>query len=161
MRAFRDAECDVLISTSVVEVGVDVPNATVILIEGAERFGLAQLHQFRGRVGRSNHPAVCMLVTDQAEPDAYERLQVMVESRNGLELAERDLQIRGPGDFFGVRQSGLPDLRMARLSDADLIEAARAAADRLLGRDPRLEAAEHQGLRREVERLVARRDEAD
>ena len=110
MRAFRAGEHDVLVSTAVVEVGVDVPNATVMLIEGAERFGLAQLHQFRGRVGRGEHPGVCLLLTEQAGGEVRERLRALTEAASGLELAEVDLKLRGPGDYFGERQSGLPAL---------------------------------------------------
>jgi ATP-dependent DNA helicase RecG len=143
MRRFRDGEFDVLVSTSVVEVGVDVPNATVMLIEGAERFGLAQLHQFRGRVGRGEHAASCILLSDQQEGEAVERLNMLVRSDNGLELAEYDLRQRGPGDFFGVRQSGLPELRVATLNDVGLVERAREAATGLLATDPDLSAPEH------------------
>jgi ATP-dependent DNA helicase RecG len=156
MRAFRDGEYDVLVSTAVVEVGVDVPNATVMLIEGAERFGLSQLHQFRGRVGRGSQPAICLLQTEQDGLDVRDRLKVMEQSSNGLELAERDLELRGPGEFFGVRQSGFPDLRMARLSDTDLIGSARRAAQRLLAEDPELEQPEYARLRERVERLLGR-----
>jgi ATP-dependent DNA helicase RecG len=147
MRAFRDHEFDVLVSTAVVEVGVDVPNATVMLVEGAERFGLAQLHQFRGRVGRGGQPAVCILLTDLPDPDSNERLRVVAETTNGLTLAEHDLRLRGPGDYFGVRQSGLPELKVARLDDAPLVEAARAAATSVLGHDPELIQPEHAALR--------------
>jgi ATP-dependent DNA helicase RecG len=143
MLRFRDGEFDVLVSTSVVEVGVDVPNATVMLIEGAERFGLAQLHQFRGRVGRGEHAASCILLSDQQEGEAVERLNMLVRSDNGLELAEYDLRQRGPGDFFGVRQSGLPELRVATLNDVGLVERAREAATGLLATDPDLSAPQH------------------
>jgi ATP-dependent DNA helicase RecG len=143
MRRFRDGEFDVLVSTAVVEVGVDVPNATVMLIEGAERFGLAQLHQFRGRVGRGEHPASCILLSDLDEGEAVERLQVMARSDNGLELAEFDLRQRGPGDFLGVRQSGLPELRVATLNDVGLVEQAREAAARILAVDPDLSLPPH------------------
>jgi ATP-dependent DNA helicase RecG len=144
MRAFRDHAYDVLVSTAVVEVGVDVPNATVMLIEGAERFGLAQLHQFRGRVGRGGQPSDCILLTEL--PDANERLKVVVDNTNGLALAEHDLRLRGPGDYFGVRQSGAPELKIARLDDAPLVEAARSAATDVLTRDPDLAAPDHAGL---------------
>ncbi|MGE3271997.1 MAG: ATP-dependent DNA helicase RecG, partial [Chloroflexota bacterium] len=115
MREFRDREHDVLVSTAVVEVGVDIPNASVMLIEGAERFGLAQLHQFRGRVGRGERPSVCLLLTEEASEATLNRLQVMADSDSGLALAEHDLKLRGPGDYFGVRQSGFPDLEIATL----------------------------------------------
>ena len=146
MRAFRDREFDVLVTTAVVEVGVDVPNATVMLIEGAERFGLAQLHQFRGRVGRGGQPSVCILLTDLPDPEANQRLSAVVETTNGLVLAEHDLRLRGPGDYFGVRQSGMPELKVARLDDAPLVEAARSAATTILAEDPELVRDEHQAL---------------
>jgi ATP-dependent DNA helicase RecG len=142
MRRFRDREFDVLVSTSVVEVGVDVPNATVMLVEGAERFGLAQVHQFRGRVGRGHDRATCLLLSDTESPDAVERLETVARSDNGLELAEYDLRQRGPGDFFGVRQSGLPELRVASLDDIGLVEKARQAAAGLLAKDSDLAAPE-------------------
>jgi ATP-dependent DNA helicase RecG len=156
MRAFRDGAFDVLVSTAVVEVGVDVPNATVMLIEGAERFGLAQLHQFRGRVGRGEHPAVCILLTERDEPQAVERLRIIARETNGLALAEHDLRIRGPGDYFGVRQSGFPELKAARLDDAPLVEAARSAAAAILRVDPDLTADAHAGLRAHLAAFVAR-----
>jgi ATP-dependent DNA helicase RecG len=155
MRRFRDREFDVLVSTSVVEVGVDVPNATVMVVEGAERFGLSQLHQFRGRVGRGEHPATCILLSDVEQGEAIERLSVLCRSTNGLDLAEYDLRQRGPGDFFGVRQSGLPELRVATLNDIGLVERARAAAARILQQDPELETAELQALADRVRRFSA------
>ncbi|MBV9582375.1 MAG: ATP-dependent DNA helicase RecG [Chloroflexi bacterium] len=155
MRAFRDHEFDVLVSTAVVEVGVDVPNATVMLIEGAERFGLAQLHQFRGRVGRGGQPSVCILLSDLPEPDTNERLAALVESTNGLVLAERDLRLRGPGDYFGVRQSGMPELKVARLDDAPLVESVRSAATRILADDPELVREEHHALAGHLAAFVA------
>ena len=148
MSRFRAGETQVLVSTSVVEVGVDVPNATVMLIEGANRFGLAQLHQFRGRVGRGEHASVCLLVPDNlgngTPPDA--RLQAMEQSQDGFFLAEKDLELRGPGDFLGTRQSGYAGLRMARLSDVETIEKARRAARQIFEHDPDLQAPEHQKL---------------
>jgi ATP-dependent DNA helicase RecG len=150
MRRFRDREFDVLVSTSVVEVGVDIPNASVMLVEGAERFGLAQLHQFRGRVGRAEHASTCILLTDLEEGAAIERLQMLARCDNGLELAEFDLRQRGPGDFLGVRQSGLPELRIATLNDIGLIESARRSAERLLARDPDLSAPAHRELAERV-----------
>jgi ATP-dependent DNA helicase RecG len=152
MRAFRDREFDVLVSTAVVEVGVDVPNATVMLVEGAERFGLAQLHQFRGRVGRGGQPSVCILLSDLPDPRANDRLQAVLDTTNGLVLAEHDLRLRGPGDYFGVRQSGMPELKVAKLDDAPLVESARAAAAEILRDDPDLARDEHRAL---AERLAA------
>ena len=157
MREFRDREHDVLVSTAVVEVGVDIPLATVMLIEGAERFGLAQLHQFRGRVGRSDLPAVCLLLTGEAGEAVIERLQTVAESDSGLALAEHDLRLRGPGDYFGVRQSGFPELRVATLDDATLVERARRAAEQLLESDPDLSRPEHRPL---AERVAAFRRRA-
>lgn len=152
MHAFRDGEIDVLVSTSVVEVGVDVPNASVLLVEGANRFGLAQLHQFRGRVGRGEHESYCLLIPDSDEEMDNERLKAMEATNNGFELAELDLRHRGPGDFFGTRQSGFAEIRMAKLTDVQLIEKARREAKRLFERDPRLDQPEHRRLREAVDR---------
>ncbi len=153
MRAFRDHDLDVLVSTSVVEVGVDVPNSTVILIEGADRFGLSQLHQFRGRVRRSEEQAYCFLLSDTQSEEAMERLQIMETTDSGFDLAEHDLRLRGPGEYFGKRQSGMPDLRVARLTDVELIEEARREATRILDEDPELEDTSHAALRENVSRL--------
>ncbi len=146
MRAFQAGEIDVLVATAVVEVGVDVPNATVMIIEGADRFGLAQLHQFRGRVGRGGDEAYCILISSSETDQGLKRLQIMEQTQNGFVLAEKDLEMRGPGEFFGTRQSGLPDLRMARLSDRRLLEVARQEAARLFAEDPDLTRPEHQLL---------------
>ena len=143
MRAFSDGECDVLVSTSVVEVGVDVPKASVMVIEGAEQFGMAQLHQFRGRVGRGPQPSVCFLMAGVESPETLERLEAVARCSNGLELAEEDLRIRGPGDYFGLRQSGLPELRVASISDLDLVERVRSMARRIIEEDPGLGRPEH------------------
>jgi ATP-dependent DNA helicase RecG len=155
MRAFRDHQFDVLVSTAVVEVGVDVPNATVMLIEGAERFGLAQLHQFRGRIGRGGQASMCILLSDLPEPDANERLRAVADTTNGLVLAEHDLRLRGPGDYFGVRQSGMPELKVAKLDDAPLVEAARSAATAILSQDPELTRDEHRALADHLAAFVA------
>ncbi|MBU1102561.1 ATP-dependent DNA helicase RecG [Patescibacteria group bacterium] len=138
MRNFKDGQTDILVSTSVVEVGIDIPNATVMMIEGAERFGLAQLHQFRGRVGRGAHQSHCFLFTESSSAKTSQRLKAMISAKNGFELAEKDLAIRGPGEFFGTRQSGLPDLSMASLADIDLIKQVRLEAIKLLQKDPAL-----------------------
>jgi ATP-dependent DNA helicase RecG len=146
MARFRDGEIDILVSTSVVEVGVDVPNATVMVIEGANRFGLAQLHQFRGRVGRGSEQSYCLLIPETEDALENERLAVMVETNDGFVLAERDLQQRGPGEFLGSRQSGFNDLRLASLTDVRLIEKARNQAQVLFENDPDLQAPENQAL---------------
>ncbi|MEX1022214.1 MAG: ATP-dependent DNA helicase RecG, partial [Dehalococcoidia bacterium] len=147
MRAFAAREADILVSTAVVEVGIDVPNATIMVIEGADRFGLAQLHQFRGRVGRGEHASRCYLLADDPTPEAEERLSIMERTRDGFELAEADLQLRGPGDLFGTAQSGAPTLRVASLLDVTLIDAARREAETLLDEDPALAAPDHRALR--------------
>ncbi|MFQ5922184.1 MAG: ATP-dependent DNA helicase RecG [Anaerolineales bacterium] len=153
MKAFRMGEYDALVSTSVIEVGVDVPNATVILIEGADRFGLSQLHQFRGRVGRGQQQSFCLLIPTGDRESENERLQAMEETSDGFRLAEMDLEQRGPGDFFGTRQSGFLELRAARLTDLRMIEKARSQATRLFEEDPRLEAPQHQALALAVDRF--------
>jgi len=138
MKDFSRGLTDILVSTSVVEVGVDVPNATVMMIEGAERFGLAQLHQFRGRVGRGGRQSYCLLFTDSDSAPARERLLAVSEAKNGFELAQKDLEQRGPGQFWGDKQWGLPDLSMASLVDAFLIKATRAEALKIIKKDPAL-----------------------
>jgi len=159
MTSFREGETNVLVSTSVIEVGIDVPNATVMLIEGADRFGLAQLHQFRGRVGRGGHQSYCLLLSDTASPQdprtktTWERLKAIEETQDGFVLAEKDLELRGPGDFIGIRQSGLPDLRLARLSDVRVLERARAEAQALFETDPTLGWPEHRALAEQIVRF--------
>ncbi|MBI4772157.1 MAG: ATP-dependent DNA helicase RecG, partial [Chloroflexi bacterium] len=153
MTRFRAGEYHILVSTSVVEVGVDVPNAAVILIEGANRFGLAQLHQFRGQVGRGENASYCLLVSDAPNPHADERLLAMEQSQDGFVLAEKDLDLRGPGDFLGTRQSGFAVLRMAKLSDMKTIEKARREAQLLFERDPELRAPEHQAIAENLARF--------
>jgi ATP-dependent DNA helicase RecG len=144
MLAFRDRQYDILVSTTVVEVGVDVPNATVMLVEGANHFGLAQLHQLRGRVGRSEAQSYCLLIPDHEDSAENERLKAMEESNDGFVLAERDLQQRGPGEFLGTRQAGFANsLKMASLSDIQLIEKARTQAQALFARDPDLKDPEN------------------
>ena len=152
MHAFRDGEIEVLVSTSVVEVGVDIPNASVVLIEGANRFGLSQLHQFRGRVGRGAHQSYCLLIPDSDQETDNERLQAMESTNDGFELAEKDLAQRGPGDFFGTRQSGFAEIRMARLTDVRLIEKARRHALAVFAEDPDLTSPDHRPLALAVER---------
>ncbi len=150
MAHFRDRQHQVLVSTSVVEVGVDVPNATVMVIEGANRFGLAQLHQFRGRVGRGEEKSYCLLIPDKDDAVENERLKAMVETNDGFVLAEKDLDQRGPGEFLGLRQSGYSELRMASITDVQLIEKARKHAGEIFGIDPELAAPEHLALQRAI-----------
>jgi len=153
MASFRSGEYDVLVSTSVLEVGVDIPNATVMLIEGANRFGLAQLHQFRGRVGRGEHKSYCLLIPDSEDEADNQRLSAIESTNDGFELAELDLNQRGPGDFLGTRQSGFAELRTARLTDIRLIEKARREAVHLFKADPTLAQPEHALLSREMARF--------
>jgi len=136
MEDFSNKKSNILVSTSVVEVGIDIPNATVMMIEGADRFGLAQLHQFRGRVGRGEYQSYCFLLTDSSTQSTNSRLKALVKCENGFELAEKDLKIRGPGELYGVRQSGLPDLAMANLGNLPLVEQTRKEANNLLDKDP-------------------------
>jgi ATP-dependent DNA helicase RecG len=158
MTAFSSGSKRVLVSTTVVEVGVDVPQATLMVIVNAERFGLAQLHQLRGRVGRSSRPSTCLLVGGDAGQDALERLHTLEETNDGFRIAEKDLELRGPGDVLGTRQSGVPTLAFSDLvRHADLIERARQLADAIVAKDPALALPEHAGLRRlVVERYAAR-----
>ncbi|HXZ03383.1 MAG TPA: ATP-dependent DNA helicase RecG [Ktedonobacteraceae bacterium] len=147
MRRFRDGELDILVATSVIEVGIDIPNATVMVIEDADRFGLSQLHQFRGRVGRGKHQSYCYVLSADASIQAQERLEIFESTDDGFRLAEADLKLRGPGDFFGVRQSGVPELRVADLSNTRLVELTRSLAARLWESDPYLRKPEHAPLR--------------
>lgn len=151
MKDMRDKNYQVLVSTSVVEVGVDIPNATVMIIEGANRFGLAQLHQFRGRVGRGQDQSYCLLIPEKEDDLENARLQVMIETNDGFELAEKDLQQRGPGDFLGTRQAGFAELQMASITDLALIEEARKYAYQVFEADPELEKPEHQALKSMVD----------
>jgi ATP-dependent DNA helicase RecG len=149
MQRFRAGDVQVLVSTTVIEVGVDVPSATVMVIEHAERFGLSQLHQLRGRVGRGADRSACLLIAPHGRDSiAWRRLDALRRTSNGFEIAERDLDLRGPGDFLGTRQSGLPDFRVASLvRDARLLAAARRAAEECLERDPDLAAPASAALR--------------
>jgi ATP-dependent DNA helicase RecG len=153
MQAFRDRQYHVLVSTTVIEVGVDIPNATVMLVEGANRFGLAQLHQLRGRVGRGSDKAFCLLIPDQADETENERLLVMASTNDGFVLAEKDLEQRGPGQFLGTRQSGYDELHMANLLDVRLIEKARRHAQALFEADPDLQQPENQPLAPTLQRF--------
>jgi ATP-dependent DNA helicase RecG len=150
IRAFASGETQVLVSTTVVEVGVDVPEASVMVIDHAERFGLAQLHQLRGRVGRGAAASHCVLIQSSDAATARQRLEVLVRSNDGFEIADMDLRLRGPGQVLGTRQSGLPDLALASLADdGDVLEEARACARELLDADPSLRG--HPGLLRALE----------
>ncbi len=154
MRAFKDGEIQLLVATTVIEVGVDVPNATVMVIENAERFGLSQLHQLRGRVGRGEHESHCILVSDSKGEETKLRLNTMCKTTDGFKISEQDLKLRGPGDFMGNRQHGLPDFRMADLScDMRELEAAGKAAAYVIDKDPNLSAPENMALREEIKEL--------
>jgi ATP-dependent DNA helicase RecG len=148
MERFRGGKAQVLVSTTVIEVGVDVPNATVMLIENAERFGLAQLHQLRGRIGRGEHKSYCILLTSDTSAETQKKLEVLVQTNNGFEIAEADWLLRGPGDLLGTAQSGLPALRIGNLrEDGEVMKQARVAATVIFERDPGLEWPENQRFR--------------
>jgi ATP-dependent DNA helicase RecG len=148
MERFRRGTTNALISTTVLEVGVDVPNASVMLIENAERFGLAQLHQLRGRIGRGEHRSYCILLASAPAKEASAKLAVLEKTSNGFEIAEADWELRGPGDLLGTAQSGLPALKIGNLkTDAHLMRQAREAAMSIFQADPRLESPENQHFR--------------
>lgn len=153
MTNFKDRRTDILVSTTVIEVGIDVPNATLMVIENAERFGLSQLHQLRGRVGRGAHQSACYLVASPRGNDSYQRIQAMIRTNNGFQIAEADLNIRGPGEFFGTRQSGIPNFKIANIiHDTTLLEAAKKEAELLIKADPQLDAPVHQLLKRMLQK---------
>jgi ATP-dependent DNA helicase RecG len=154
MQQFKNKELDILVATSVVEVGVDVPNASIMMIEGADRFGLAQLYQFRGRVGRGEYQSYCFLMADSQAAVANARLKAILEAKNGFELAEHDLALRGPGQFFGSVQTGLPDIAMEALRDPELVKSSREAAAKALAADPQLK--KNLALRKKIEEFRAR-----
>ena len=155
MELFQRGDIDILVSTPVVEVGIDVANATVMLIDGADRFGLAQLHQFRGRVGRGRHQSYCLLLADSPGEEARERLKIVERLHDGFELAEEDLRLRGPGDYLGTRQSGIPSMRVARITDHEILSLARREAVRILDADPDLASNENSLLAEQVQRFSA------
>ena len=153
MTNFKDRHIDILVATTVIEVGIDVPNATLMVIENAERFGLSQLHQLRGRVGRGEHQSTCYLVALPRGDDSFQRIQAMIRTNNGFRIAEADLNIRGPGEFFGTRQSGIPNFKIANIiHDATLLEAAKREAELLIKADPALNAPVHQLLKQMLQK---------
>ena len=153
MNDFRDNKYDVLVTTSVAEVGVDIPNASVIVIDGANRFGLAQLHQFRGRVGRGGHASYCLLVCDSPLPEARQRLEALEATADGFKLAEIDWQLRGPGDLIGTRQSGVSQLRLVEAMKPELVELAQREAKTIFEDDPLLEKDEYRLLAERIQSL--------
>ena len=155
MGSFAAGDIDILVATTVIEVGVDVPNAALMVVENADRFGLSQLHQLRGRVGRGQHKSYCVLFEGAGGDTATQRLRALCRTNDGFKLAEADLAMRGPGDFFGSRQSGLPDMQIASfISDMEMLKTAQTAATELLAADPELSLPENAVLRESVDRLL-------
>ncbi len=162
MEEFSNNNIDILVSTTVIEVGINVPNATVMLIENAERFGLAQLHQLRGRVGRGSEKSYCILVSDSKNKTAKERMKIMTKSNDGFEISEKDLNLRGPGDFFGTRQHGIPELKIANLyKDIEILRLVQKASEELYIDDPTLEKEENKKLSDEIERFFSKAERFD
>lgn len=156
MKEFVNGNIDILVSTTVIEVGIDVPNASAIVIENAERFGLAQLHQLRGRVGRGEHQSYCFLISNMASETIRKRMDIMVKSQNGFEIAEKDMLLRGPGEFLGLRQHGLPELKVTDLSrDFECLKKARQAAEELLKIDPHMRLSEHRLIKNVLKKKFA------
>jgi ATP-dependent DNA helicase RecG len=156
MNRFKEGKTDLLVCTTVVEVGVDVPNASVMLIENAERFGLSQLHQLRGRVGRGSCQSHCILITDNTGEECIRRMKIMSSTSDGFKISEEDLKLRGPGDFFGSRQHGLPPIKIADIAgNMDMINITKEAAENILSSDPELKRKENQGLKIDVIRLFS------
>lgn len=154
MTAFSSGDIDVLVSTVVIEVGVDVPNAALMIIENADRFGLSQLHQLRGRIGRGQYKSTCILVSDSHSEETKQRLNVICKTNDGFKIADEDLKQRGPGDFLGERQHGLPELKVASLSDdTRLLFKAREQAESMLLADPELTLPEHRQIRKKINEL--------
>ena len=157
MEDFKAGRLDALVSTTVIEVGVDVPNAVIMVIENAERYGLSQLHQLRGRIGRGSAKSYCILVSDAKGDTARQRLLTMKKYSDGFQIADEDLRLRGPGDFFGKRQHGLPELRLADMvEDMDTLRLCRDCADTILADDPNLDKPENQPLLTETQDLFRR-----
>ena len=153
MAQFANNEISILVATTVVEVGVDVKNATVMMIENAERFGLSTLHQLRGRVGRGEYQSYCILISDNRGENTEQRLGTMCRTNNGFEIADMDLKLRGPGDFFGNRQHGLPELSIADFSDTETLAQSQEAAEKLLAISPDLSHDDMRALRAKIRRL--------
>jgi ATP-dependent DNA helicase RecG len=162
MREFREGRLSVLVATTVIEVGVDVPNATIMLIENAGRFGLSQIHQLRGRIGRGARKSYCILLEDDPSDSARQKLEVLEKTNDGFEIAEADLRLRGPGDILGTAQTGLPPLGVGDLvRDADIMTEARRAAREILAADPELKKPENARLRAHVERHATAQELAE
>ena len=151
MRDFKDGKIQLLVCTTVIEVGIDVPNAAIMVIENAERFGLSALHQLRGRIGRGSYKSSCIFISDYKSGPTFDRLKVITSSTDGFKIADEDLRLRGPGDFLGSRQHGLPQLKIADIyADADTLRLTGMAAATLLESDPKLTNPENAGLRQEI-----------
>jgi ATP-dependent DNA helicase RecG len=151
MKNFVGGGIDILVSTTVIEVGVNVPNATIMVVENAERFGLAQLHQLRGRVGRGEHQSYCVLYNESKSKVSKERMEVMQKTNDGFVISEKDLSLRGPGEFFGTRQHGLPDLKIANLyTDMDILKASQEVAIKMLEKDRNLSSPEYRMLKEKI-----------
>ncbi len=154
MASFVAGEADILVSTTVIEVGVDIPNAALMIVENADRFGLSQLHQLRGRVGRGAHKSYCVLFSENESEDARARLKIMTKTNDGFLISQEDLRLRGPGDFFGQRQHGLPEMHVADLSaDIRVLKLAQDEANAVLAKDPELTAPENQPLKQRIQEL--------
>ena len=157
MSDFASGEINLLVSTTVIEVGVDVPESVIMVVENAERFGLSQLHQLRGRVGRGSHKSYCILISDTESESTRSRLDIMCKTSDGFKIADKDLELRGPGDFFGSRQSGIPTLKIAELTEnMDTVRESKAASEEILKDDPRLKKEENLRLRKAVAQLFTK-----